>query len=89
MWKFAIILNKTGFLNKTDLSTMDFFKKDFVENLKPSYDNNGVMFFLEDVNCPKVDSMHKVLNDNGFENQIVSTVKWKEFVDRTTLNSVD
>ena len=80
MWKFAIILNtKAGYLNKTDLPTMEFLKDEFMENLKPMYDDNGVLYFLEDVNCPKVDSVHKLLRENGFDNQVVSTVKWKEF----------
>jgi len=79
-FKFALVLTEgKDYLRKADLSYMTFLSEKTTTELNLSYDENGVVYILEEVNSPKIDKLQKLLDENGYKTDVRSTVKWKAF----------
>lgn len=82
-YKFAFVLKDVTdfYMNKCDLSYMDFITEDEIKNLKLSFEPDGKIFIEEDVNHPRSDRLVSLLEENGFKVDLVSSLKWKTFPD--------
>jgi len=80
-YKFAFVLKDISdvYMHKYDLSYMEFIKEEDIKNLRLSFEPTGRIFIEEDVNHPKSDKLMGLLKDNGYDVDLVSVVKWKEF----------
>jgi hypothetical protein len=76
-YKFAFVLeNAKDYMKKADLDNMPYLD---IKELRFQYDENGVVYIEEDVNCPRADKTVKLLSDNNIKAHHVNAVKWKSF----------
>lgn len=81
-YKFGFILALTAdYLRQGDLSNMKFLNEDIKDKLTFSYDKNGVLYILEDVNMRKSDKLMQLLKENNIETTSTSIPVWKDFED--------